>query len=226
MWFIKRVRIHSFEAGLCFHRGEFVGLMPAGTYWFLDPLGRKRVDVVARRQPWLVHDKLDLIARSGALGNEAVVINLRDHERGLVWIDGRFACLLGPGQHAWWTTHREVRHEILDVRAVRLDHSDLPVIVGNPQAAAFLDRHVVEPGHQAVLFVAGEFAEILGPGQHAFWRNTRPLKVVPVDLRETTVDVAGQEIMTADKVTLRLNAVATFKVVDVKLAVTASCRAT
>jgi regulator of protease activity HflC (stomatin/prohibitin superfamily) len=41
-----------------------------------------------------------------------------------------------------------------------------------------------------------------------------------VDLREQVLDVAGQEIMTADKVTLRLNAVVAFKVVDPLLAMT------
>jgi regulator of protease activity HflC (stomatin/prohibitin superfamily) len=38
--------------------------------------------------------------------------------------------------------------------------------------------------------------------------------LVPVDLRETMLDIGGQEIMTADKVTLRLNAVATYRVAD------------
>jgi regulator of protease activity HflC (stomatin/prohibitin superfamily) len=40
-------------------------------------------------------------------------------------------------------------------------------------------------------------------------------------MREQVVDVAGKEIMTADKVTLRVNAVVTFKVADVLRAVTA-----
>jgi regulator of protease activity HflC (stomatin/prohibitin superfamily) len=40
------------------------------------------------------------------------------------------------------------------------------------------------------------------------------VRVLDVDLREQVVDVAGQEIMTADKVTLRLNAVVSYKVAD------------
>ena len=45
-------------------------------------------------------------------------------------------------------------------------------------------------------------------------------RILDVDLREQVVDVAGQEIMTADKVTLRLNAVVTYKVADPLKAVT------
>src|SRR5713226_697334 len=49
---------------------------------------------------------------------------------------------------------------------------------------------------------------------HAFWKNVAKVTLVPVDLREAMHDVAGQEIMTADKVTLRLNAVVTYRVTD------------
>jgi regulator of protease activity HflC (stomatin/prohibitin superfamily) len=59
----------------------------------------------------------------------------------------------------------------------------------------------------------------LPAGRHAFWKNIAEVKVVPVDLREVILDVAGQEIMTADKVTLRLNALVTYRVTDPRLSV-------
>ena len=40
--------------------------------------------------------------------------------------------------------------------------------------------------------------------------------MVEIDLREMMVDVGGQDIMTADKVTLRLNAVVTYRIVDAR----------
>ncbi|MEQ9379291.1 MAG: slipin family protein, partial [Pirellulales bacterium] len=51
-------------------------------------------------------------------------------------------------------------------------------------------------------------------------------KVVEVDIREQALDVAGQEIMTADKVTLRMNALVTYRVVDARKAVMVSEGAT
>jgi regulator of protease activity HflC (stomatin/prohibitin superfamily) len=44
-------------------------------------------------------------------------------------------------------------------------------------------------------------------------------KVVEVDTREQALDVAGQEIMTADKVTLRMNALVTYRITDARKAV-------
>src|SRR5262249_20637647 len=80
-----------------------------------------------------------------------------------------------------------------------------------------LETHVIEPGHQAIWFRNGAYVETLPPGRYAFWKNVAPLKVQTVDVRETTLDVAGQEIMTADKVTLRLNVVVAARMPDVRL---------
>ncbi len=60
-----------------------------------------------------------------------------------------------------------------------------------------------------LFFRDGRHEATLAPGAYALWKGVARAKVVPVDLREQVLDVAGQEIMTADKVTLRLNAVVT-----------------
>src|SRR5262249_9047048 len=78
-----------------------------------------------------------------------------------------------------------------------------------------------EAGSVGLYFKDGEFQTALRPGTHAFWKGVAKVKLHHVDLREQTADVAGQEIMTADKVTLRLNAVAPYRVTDGVKAVTA-----
>jgi regulator of protease activity HflC (stomatin/prohibitin superfamily) len=217
--FIKRYKIRSYEAGLLFRDGEFQGLLSAGVHWFVDPLGKIRVDVVSQRDPWLVHEKLDLIVKSGALADRAVVLDLKDHERALVWIENRFSHILPAGLDAYWTGQKNVRVEVIDARNVRFEHGELKVIARSPMAQRVLDVCSVDREHAGVLFIDGRYIDTLAPGLYAFWKGQSDAKVVEVDLRETMIDVGGQDIMTADKVTLRLNAVATYKVVDARKAV-------
>ena len=87
IFIIKTIKIRSYEMGLYFRGGEFRGLLREGRRWFVDPLGKVKVEVVSQRQPWLAHEKLDVISRSGALKDRAVVLDLKDYERALVWID-------------------------------------------------------------------------------------------------------------------------------------------
>src|SRR5438094_8679949 len=121
----KYVKIRQYEAGLYFRDGEFRELLDPGRYFFFDPLFRVRVEVVSQRAPWLVHDKLDVIVKAGVLGDRAKVLDLKDYQRGLVWIDGRFSHVLPPGLYAYWTTFCDVQTEVVDAHTVRFIHTDL-----------------------------------------------------------------------------------------------------
>jgi regulator of protease activity HflC (stomatin/prohibitin superfamily) len=215
----KLIHIHTYEVGLYFRDGEFRGLLDAGRHWLFDPLGKIHVDVVSQRAPWLVHEKLDMIVKSGALAGRAEVVDLKDHRRALVWIEGRFSHILPPGLYAYWTGVKDVRIEVVDARAVRLEHDDFKTIVRSQQAAQTLDIATVDRHKVGVTFQDGKYVETLLPGQYAWWRGMGDARVVDVDLREQTLDVAGQEIMTADKVTLRMNALVTYRVVDARQSV-------
>ena len=206
MFWIKRHRVRSYETGLLFRDGEFRGLLGEGKHWFLDPLGRVAVDVVTRRAPQFVHPQLDLIARTGELKGRAAVVDLKDGQRGLVWVDGRFVAALPPGLHAYWTDPRE----------------DLRLIARSPSVAGLLDVSTVGRGGVGVLFLDGRYVDTLPPGLYAFWKGVADARVVEVDLREAALDVGGQEVMTADKVTLRLNALVTYRVADARKAVCAA----
>jgi regulator of protease activity HflC (stomatin/prohibitin superfamily) len=213
-------KVREHERGLLFEDREFKGVLRPGRHWVGRLFRVVRVDTVSVRDPWLKRPDLDVLVKSGALGDEATVVDLKDHQRAVVWIDGRVAAVLTPGLYALWNVFRQVRVETFDARTVRLEHPDLAVLLQAADAAAAIEAVAVDAGHVALVFEDGRHAAALGPGLHAFWKGAVRLRVFRVDLREQVVDVAGQEIMTADKVTLRLNAVVTFKVADPLLAVT------
>jgi regulator of protease activity HflC (stomatin/prohibitin superfamily) len=221
---LKTVKIRTYEVGLYFRDGEFKGLLGPGRHWFLDPLCKTKVEVVSQRNPWLTHEKLDVIVRSGVLKDRAVILDLKDNQRALVWVDGRFSHVLPPALYVYWTGFREVTVELLDVDAqkVRFDHKDLQTIVRSTLVERVLDAFAVEQGQVGVLFQDGKYVETLPPGKYAFWKNVGKLMLIPVDLRETMLDISGQEIMTADKVTLRLNAVVTYRIADAHKALSAA----
>lgn len=221
MYPITTVTIRSFERGLLFRDREFVRLLAPGKYRLWNPLRNARVDVVSTREAWLRHPDLDLLLRAGSLDREATALELAEHERALVWIDGRLDALLGPGTYALWTTFRKVQVERIDARRLRLEHTHLAAILAADPQSEKLDRLVVAQGFVGLVYRDGALLETLAPGQYAFWKGIADLKLYAIDGREQVLDVAGQEIMTRDKVTLRLNALVTFRVTDAARAVTA-----
>ena len=222
----KTIRIKAREIGLLFKKGDFAGLLPPGEHTlfvppaFLTPwLDEVRVDVEPADEVELTHPRLREIADAGVLTGWAEVLDLADRERALVWADGRFHRVLGPGLHVLFTCHRKVTVERAEARDGRFEHPRLPAVVRSPGVAAALDVCRVNKETAGVLYLDGKFAEVLPPGLYAFWHGAAKAEVVTVETRETVLDVSGQELLTADNVTVRLNVTAGVKTVDPRRAV-------
>jgi len=217
---IRWFKIRRYERGLLFRDRVFVRVLGPGRHFVLDPLFRARADRVSVREPWLIHPDLEVIVRSGALSGEARVLVLGDHDRAVVKIDGRVMGVLGRGLYALWTDFHRVEAELFDARDVAFAHPELPVVLTAEGAEELLTSVAVAAGHVALIFRDGRHLGTVGPGLHAFWRGEGDVRAVHVELREQVADVAGQDIITADKVTLRINAVVTWRVADPVKAVT------
>jgi hypothetical protein len=168
---------------------------PLAPGWHLlaAPFADLTVDRISVREPWLQHKELEPIVRSGKLGSELVAIDLKDHERALVSIDGRLNAICGPGVRALWQVDRTVKVEVVDARQQPFVHADLPVVLTARGASELLETSVVPAGWAGLLFEDGRLIGRLAPGLHAFWKGERKIVVMPLDLREQTLDISGQE---------------------------------
>lgn len=78
-----------------------------------------------------------------------------------------------------------------------------------------LIKSVIINDHQTgLLFSNGQFVNELKAGKHVFRFNLANLVVKTFDLRERSLLVQGQELLSADQVALKVSAVATYRVVD------------
>lgn len=71
---------------------------------------------------------------------------------------------------------------------------------------------VINDHETALLFQHGRYLRVLSPGRHRVWASGHEVK--RVDTRAQTILVQGQELLTADQVVLKVNALATFRVAD------------
>jgi len=80
---------------------------------------------------------------------------------------------------------------------------------------------IVNETHRGLRFENGAFAGVLKPGHYLvqsgrdlLFRRRPDVKIVLVDMREREINIKGQEILTADKVAVRVNLVVQFRVTD------------
>ncbi|GIJ53122.1 slipin family protein [Virgisporangium aurantiacum] len=83
----------------------------------------------------------------------------------------------------------------------------------------------VRSTHRGLRYVDGRLEKVLEPGRYelprpsAFGRRRPKVEVVLVDMRERELLIKGQEILTADKVALRVSIITQYRVVDPAAAV-------
>ena len=221
MFTTRHIKKH--ERGLLFRDGDFVRLLRPGAYrlWKLPFMASQKIEVANTLESRFAHPLLDVLLTDPAVQDELLVVDLADNERAIVWKDDRLAFLLGAGRHAMWLACGKLRVERFSIADFRFEHPRLAVILQHADALKYFEGVQVDSGQEVLLFRDGVMIGRLSEGLHVFWKGTGKVTWKTVDRREMTLDVAGQEIMTADKVTLRVNLIVTYSVIDPVRAVTA-----
>lgn len=218
----KTIRIRKHELGLWFRHGDLHRVLEAGTHrvWSVHPWGKANaLECVDTLSPRFVHPRLKSLVRDERLKARLTVVDLKDGERALVWVDGRLGAILGTGMHAFWNENAAIEVERYTVDSGRFVHPNLEAVLNFPGGVQHFTGVRVEAHEKVMLFRDGELVDQLGAGHHVFWRGGPQITWKSIDLREQVADIQGQEIMTSDKVTLRVNLVVTHRVTDALKAV-------
>nr|HEX4318107.1 slipin family protein [Kofleriaceae bacterium] len=129
-------------------------------------------------------------------------LHLDTHARAVVFRDDKPIKFLRPGLHRVWTVDPTVA-----VRTYAVT-DPAPELTDELRAVIPVTELVEVPVKQferGLKYVQGKFEGLLEPGKHAFWTHANARVTAQVlDTRVQQLKVEGQELMTRDKVTLRL----------------------
>ncbi|MCX5746771.1 MAG: slipin family protein [Proteobacteria bacterium] len=139
-------------------------------------------------------------------------ITLGDDERAVVYRDGKPLRFLRPGTYRVWTIHPSVVVTRFTVTGAAPELTDeLRAMI----PATEIVEASVRQFEKGLKYVQGRFEGILEPGRYVFWNHMNARVVVQlIDTRIQQLKVEGQELMTRDKVTLRLTLTAEYAPTD------------
>lgn len=145
-------------------------------------------------------------------------MQLLGHQIAIVRDRGKVIAFLPPtSRKLFW---QGVDVEIIDINThVNLEHRLIAELVaGSPEAlstcAQYLHFCEVPAQHVGLLYINQEFQSQLSPGTHAWWKFGRSFQTEAIDLRLQNIEVSGQDILSKDKVPLRLNLTAGYRIRD------------
>jgi regulator of protease activity HflC (stomatin/prohibitin superfamily) len=218
------------ERALLFNKGDFVQVLGPGEHTKFDPLQRLSIENFSLAQAAFTHRLAEYFmnAQTAVVEREFYFIKLASDQVGLRYENGVLVEVLAPNtRRLYWKGYVEVTHKVLNIAtdfqidaalAKQLVESSETGFKAKVTGAAQVFGVKVPQYNLAILFVDGKRTTLLEPGVHAFWRFGRDLQVQFVDLRLQVLEVAGQEILTRDKVALRVNLTAGYRFTNVETA--------
>lgn len=226
MFLVRKFHVKKDERALLFERGDFVEMLGPGEHVRFDPLRRLTVEKFALANTRFEHRLADFLVKVApeTVAREFHVVALGPTEVGLRYENGVLAEVLAPNtRRLYWKGYVDLAFERVDIAAgFAVDAKLVPQLVtlapgGFKAKVTGAEVYAVQVPqfNVAVLYVDGKLHAVLEPGLTAYWRFGRDLRVDFVDLRLQVLEVAGQEILTKDKVPLRVNLVAGYRVTDV-----------
>jgi regulator of protease activity HflC (stomatin/prohibitin superfamily) len=214
--FTLRVTVKDGERALLTRNGRFERALEPGRHALFDPRRQLAVEVYAVVRAEFSAERYAVLkaARADLAAELFEAVETKADEIAIVILDGRPSHLMSPWQtRVFWKVATRVEVERIDLTGeAKVKPRHLAMVAR--ERNALVAEHVVENHEAGLLYVEGRLTERLAPGRHAFWTVGRKIEVKRLDLRPQAVEITAQEMLTKDRIALRVTLTAFRRIVD------------
>ncbi len=197
--------------GLKFNNGKFIEMLGPGKY---ITFGNTKIETLGLDEEIIAEFcTLNVLLENRQFADAVETVEVGDEQLALHYADGRFCDILCAGKHAFWKASAKHEFVIADLSAPEVDES-IPDYIFSKISTFFYTKVEVAEYQKARLYYNKKFVRLLDAGTYYFWNSVIKVSYELVDTRLLQLHIAGQEMLTQDKVTLRLNFVCGYKITD------------
>lgn len=211
-----RVDVSEMQRALVLRNGIFDRILGAGRHKLMGFDDKFTVQSFILNAESIAAESIQNLMRSRPelAGEHLTVFDVEADTLGLVSLEGKLHSVMRPEtRRIFWTDAGEWALEKVNLSEGLTVPEDLSRRLLSISTET-VKRFKVETGQVGLLHVDGAFVKSLEPGAHAFWSHGSVVTVKLIDTRDHALDVVGQEVLTKDRVSIRVNLSATYRVVD------------
>ncbi len=210
----KKVTVRDTERAIVIENGRFSQVLTPGQYKlgnFFRTLEIQTFDVIRADVPENIENMISAV-RPDLAKELFATVNTGEGEVAIVYFDGRPFRVFGPWKRcAFWKVSTNVEIKVINTADVlRLTDEQKKAIVTS--TSTLVEDVIIQQHEAGLLFIDGKLVEELKPGHHTFWTVDRKVRISTIDLRPQAHEITAQEILTKDRVSIRVTMTAFTKV--------------
>ncbi|MCI8388324.1 MAG: slipin family protein [Clostridiales bacterium] len=207
---MKTVIINDNERGLLFKNGKFTSLLEPGKY---RCFGSTNIEILTLDGEIKSDNcQLETLLADKSLASMAAQVQIADNQIALHFIDGSLHEVLHSGRYAYLAVNKKHEFTLIDTTEPEIT-PDICKFINRIPTTLYQTVSVAEY-EKAKLYYNNKFVRLLDGGIYYFWRGSVQVSADKIDTRLTQITITGQELLTADKVALRVSFVCNYRVLD------------
>lgn len=220
---MKKINIAQGQIALTAKNGNFQQLLTAGEHRLYDWFNKLTVTLFTLDNEPIEEKLADSLRQFHPdwVNEHCIDIALADDEVGFIYLHNSLSEILPPAtRRLYWKNGNSLKVEKQSLENSVIDAAFVARLMTKKRIKgnelALISQ--VPAWHVGMLKIEGEIQHLLQPGTYGYWKISHKPEVEVIDTRLQSLEVGGQEILTKDKVTLRINLCANWRYGDILLA--------
>lgn len=210
-----RYRLNQNQCGFLMKDGCFVKTCYNGKYRYPGVMG---YEMVVEEMTGLVgFDKVpvEVLLQDEVLKARVMHVRIPEGFIGILRYKGVVQKVLTEPEYLFWNAWNRYEYELLDMRRPEMDASVCKAYLAHIPMK-YYKKIEIQPGEVGILFYDNEVVRELATGTYYYWLYSKDVLCRVVDLKAKELEINGQEILTADRIGIRVNLMCTYRITEPK----------
>lgn len=208
-----RVIIKENEVGFVTKNGIFDKLVTVGKYHFPRMLGYQVYIEEMLGEVNIMDIPYQVLEKDKKFKESTVRYQIPDGFLGLIYVNGTLRAFATRKEYIFWNVF-----EKYEIKLISMEQTEIGKEVTKQMLAMIPTRYytaiLVNEGETGLLYYNHVLQKTLSSGAYYFWNDKNTVTAKIIDMKQTELNIAGQEILTKDKIGIRMNVTCTYRIRD------------
>lgn len=203
--------INQTQCGFLLKDGRFIKTLPCGKYQYIKALG---YEVIVEEMKGAVKFQMlppEILLQDSIFADNTLNVQIPDGFLGLLFADGTLRKVLTESKYLLWNVWEKKEWRLLDMREPVMD-SEIKKNYLEQIPQKYYKKIEIQPGELGLLYFNNQMVEELASGTYYYWLFSKDIMCRIVDLKIKELEITGQEILTRDRIGIRLNLICSYRI--------------
>ncbi len=201
------------QAGFVLKNGVFQKMITSGTYYFSKLFGYNvEIEEMTGEVDYL-DVPYQVLSRDSTFLNATIHIEIPDGSIGFLYVNGKLTSFANRKEYTFWNQFDKYQIKVVSMEEPVIGSQVSKQMISLVPKSYYTEMAVGE-GEIGLVYYDHVLQNQLSKGIYRFWNFSHNITGKIFDMKQKELDIVGQEILTKDKIGIRMNVACMYKIRD------------